>query len=56
MAGRGRERRAGTEPPRQAWVALVAWYEREGRRLAIREAATPWAVLVAEVMSQQTQG
>ncbi len=35
--------------------ALLAWAEAAGRRLEVREARTAWAVLVAEVMSQQTQ-
>jgi A/G-specific adenine glycosylase len=35
--------------------ALLAWHATAERRLAIREAATPWEVLLAEVMSQQTQ-
>ncbi|HYC06317.1 MAG TPA: A/G-specific adenine glycosylase [Candidatus Binatia bacterium] len=34
---------------------LLAWAAERGRTLAVREARTPWAVLVAEVMSQQTQ-
>jgi A/G-specific adenine glycosylase len=33
---------------------LFRWHESARRTLAIREAATPWEVLVAEVMSQQT--
>jgi A/G-specific adenine glycosylase len=35
--------------------ALLAWQARCGRRLAVRDATTPWSILVAEVMSQQTQ-
>ncbi len=35
--------------------ALLAWYAESGRRLAIRDATDPWAILVAEVMSQQTR-
>jgi A/G-specific adenine glycosylase len=34
---------------------LLAWYVAEGRPLAIRATADPWAVLLAEVMSQQTR-
>ncbi len=34
---------------------LGAWFARHGRRLAFRTRADPWAVLVAEVMAQQTQ-
>lgn len=33
---------------------LLAWHRANARPLEIREAATPWQVLVAEVMSQQT--
>ena len=36
-------------------AAVRDWYARSGRHLELREADTPWAVLVAEVMSQQTQ-
>jgi A/G-specific adenine glycosylase len=36
--------------------SLLAWYDAAGRSLAIREPGLdPWAVLVAEVMTQQTQ-
>jgi A/G-specific adenine glycosylase len=35
--------------------AVRDWYVRSGRHLELRKADTPWAVLVAEVMSQQTQ-
>ena len=35
--------------------ALLAWHAGAGRSLHIRTIRTPWAVLVAEVMSQQTQ-
>ncbi|MBF6603971.1 MAG: A/G-specific adenine glycosylase [Chloroflexi bacterium] len=34
---------------------LGDWYRREGRTLEVRATADPWAVLVAETMSQQTQ-
>ena len=34
---------------------LGAWFARSGRVLEVREATTPWQVLVVEVMSQQTQ-
>jgi A/G-specific adenine glycosylase len=37
-------------------VAVLDWYDGHGRRLGIRaRAADPWAVLVSEVMAQQTQ-
>jgi A/G-specific adenine glycosylase len=35
--------------------ALFAWFDANGRTLDVREAQTPWQVLVLEVMSQQTQ-
>jgi A/G-specific adenine glycosylase len=34
---------------------LAEWAARCGRRLAFRETLDPWAILVAEVMAQQTQ-
>ena len=34
---------------------VLAWYRREGRPLEIRASRDPYAVLVAEVMAQQTQ-
>ena len=38
-------------------AALLAWFDRDGRELAFRVAREPdpWAVLVSEVMAQQTQ-
>jgi len=38
-------------------AALLAWFDREGRTLPFRFAGDPdpWAVLVSEVMAQQTQ-
>jgi A/G-specific adenine glycosylase len=36
-------------------AALLAWFEGLSRPLHIRSATDPWAVLVAEVMAQQTQ-
>jgi A/G-specific adenine glycosylase len=35
--------------------ALMAWYEREGRDLPWRRTRDPYAILVSEVMLQQTQ-
>jgi A/G-specific adenine glycosylase len=35
--------------------ALWRWFASSGRRLPLREVADPWRILVAEVMSQQTQ-
>lgn len=34
--------------------ALISWYRSEGRRLPWRETTDPWAILVSEVMLQQT--
>jgi A/G-specific adenine glycosylase len=45
---------AGGVPGDQG-AALRAWYEEHGRGLAIRRTRDPWAILVAEVMAQQTQ-
>ena len=36
-------------------AAVTDWYARSGRHLEMRSATSPWAILVAEVMSQQTQ-
>jgi A/G-specific adenine glycosylase len=36
-------------------TALVAWFERQGRRLPWRDTADPYAILVSELMLQQTQ-
>ncbi len=35
--------------------ALFAWYEQHGRDFSWRHTDDPWAILVSEVMSQQTQ-
>jgi A/G-specific adenine glycosylase len=35
--------------------AILAWFDAEGRPLAFRETADPWAILVSEAMAQQTQ-
>lgn len=34
---------------------ILAWYEANGRDLAFRRTRDPWAVLISEVMAQQTQ-
>ena len=34
---------------------LVAWFERYGRQLPWRETSDPYAILVSELMLQQTQ-
>ena len=36
-------------------VAALDWYATNGRDLAFRRTTDPWAVLVSEVMAQQTQ-
>ena len=36
-------------------AAALDWYDANGRDLAFRRSADPWAVLVSEVMAQQTQ-
>jgi len=56
---RSHGRRAAADPtadPTAFRVAILAWFEEHGRRLDIRSfAPDPWAVLVSEVMAQQTQ-
>ncbi|MBO0747222.1 MAG: A/G-specific adenine glycosylase [Acidimicrobiaceae bacterium] len=45
-----------TPPPAPAWAtALLAWAGTQGRDLPWRATRDPWAVLVSEVMLQQTQ-
>jgi A/G-specific adenine glycosylase len=41
--------------PDAAREALLAWYHATGRQLAFRATADPYAVLVSELMAQQTQ-
>jgi A/G-specific adenine glycosylase len=36
-------------------ASLVAWYDREGRKLPWRETVDPYCILVSELMLQQTQ-
>jgi A/G-specific adenine glycosylase len=36
-------------------AAILAWFDAEGRPLAFRDTADPWAILVSEAMAQQTQ-
>jgi A/G-specific adenine glycosylase len=36
-------------------TALLSWYDERGRTLDVRSTTDAWAILVAEVMSQQTQ-
>ena len=41
--------------PAEARAAVLAWYDARGRALAFRGTRDPYAVLVSEVMAQQTQ-
>jgi len=41
--------------PAQARAAVLAWYDAGGRTLAFRASRDPYAILVSEVMAQQTQ-
>lgn len=44
------------EPPlHEIHAAVLAWYAANGRDLAFRRTTDPWAILVSEVMAQQTQ-
>ena len=47
----------GATPPTRAAFgrALFAWHADHRRDLVVRRTSDPWAILVAEVMSQQTQ-
>ena len=38
-----------------ARAAVLAWYDASGRALPFRRTRDPWAILVSEVMAQQTQ-
>ena len=38
-----------------AQSAVLEWYASNGRDLAFRQTSDPWAILVSEVMAQQTQ-
>jgi A/G-specific adenine glycosylase len=40
---------------RELQLAILDWYAAEGRSLAFRSTSDPYAVLVSEVMAQQTQ-
>ncbi len=46
---------AGVQPHASLTAALLAWGERHRRDLPWRRSRDPWAVLVSEVMLQQTQ-
>ncbi len=41
--------------PQAAREAILAWYTASGRKLAFRATTDPYAVLVSELMAQQTQ-
>ena len=41
--------------PAAARLALLRWYDAGGRALAFRDTRDPYAILVSEVMAQQTQ-
>ncbi|MES1239807.1 MAG: A/G-specific adenine glycosylase, partial [Chloroflexota bacterium] len=41
--------------PPAATEAILAWYDQTGRQLAFRATSDPYAVLVSELMAQQTQ-
>jgi endonuclease III len=41
--------------PPDARAAVLAWYDAGGRALAFRSSRDPYAILVSEVMAQQTQ-
>ena len=46
---------AMTRVPDAMRDAILAWYDAQGRFLAFRGTADPYAILVSEVMAQQTQ-
>ena len=52
---RGREGLRATPPLSRVEAALLEWYERNGRDLPWRHTRDPYAILVSEVMLQQTQ-
>ena len=41
--------------PSRLQRTILAWYEERGRSLSFRATRDPWAILVSEVMAQQTQ-
>jgi len=45
----------GPDAPPGMHEAILAWYDRRGRSLSFRATSDPYAVLVSEVMAQQTQ-
>src|SRR5881396_1499874 len=58
MRNRGRHRRKGLRPGpplNRVEAELLTWYGRNGRDLPWRRTRDPYAILVSEVMLQQTQ-
>lgn len=58
MAGRRLSASPAEAPralPPEARAALLTWYDARGRSLAFRSSRDPYAILVSEVMAQQTQ-
>jgi A/G-specific adenine glycosylase len=49
------ERHDGSEGLPGIHAAVLDWYAANGRDLAFRRTTDPWAILVSEVMAQQTQ-
>ncbi len=41
--------------PVAARLAILTWYDASARRFAFRASRDPWAILVSEIMAQQTQ-
>jgi A/G-specific adenine glycosylase len=41
--------------PQPVWITLLAWYAAHGRNLPWRHTRDPYAILVSEIMLQQTQ-
>ena len=55
-AGRAKsDDRRPVKPPSGFQDAILAWYDAEGRSLPFRATTDPYAILVSEVMAQQTQ-
>lgn len=48
-------KKASSSPPAALAAALVDWFQREGRDYPWRRTRDPYAVLVSEIMLQQTQ-
>ena len=51
----GKDGRAPLGIPAPAQQAILDWYAEHGRTLAFRRTSDPWAILVSEVIAQQTQ-